>query len=125
MAATCIGLSTVAFGLASETGVVVQNFTSTETSETTELSAHNGTFAAVAFSNRKQNISLSGNCNDSKGAVLERAFGKGVRESSYAAAGQEDFAKYDGWLEAQGLSAGLKETERKIAEIQRGDFAVV
>jgi len=58
-------------------------------------------------------------------AVLEKAFGKGVRESSYAAAGQEDFAKYDGWLEAQGLSAGLKETERKIAEIQRGDFAVV
>lgn len=69
MAATCIGLSTVAFGMASETGVVVQNFTSTETAETTELSAHNGTFAAVAFSNRKQNISLSGNCNDSKGAV--------------------------------------------------------
>ena len=69
MAATCIGLSTVAFGMASETGVVVQNFTSTETAETTELSAHNGTFAAVAFSNRKQNISLSGNCNDSKDSV--------------------------------------------------------
>ena len=58
-------------------------------------------------------------------AVLEKSFGRGVRESQYAAAGQEDFAKYDGWLEAQGLSAGLKETERKIAEIQRGDFAVV
>jgi len=69
MAATCIGLSTVAFGLASETGVVVQNFTSTETAETTELSKHNGTFSAVAFSNRKQNISISGNCNDSVDSV--------------------------------------------------------
>ena len=59
-------------------------------------------------------------------ALLEKALGKGVRESSYpAASAREDFAKYDGWLEAQGLSAGLKETERKIAEIQRGDFAVV
>ena len=36
----------------------------------------------------------------------------------YAASGREDFAKYDGWLEAQGLSAGLKETERKIAEVK-------
>jgi hypothetical protein len=69
MAATCIGLSTVAFGLASETGVVVQNFTSTETAETTEISKHDGTFSAVAFSNRKQNISISGNCNDSVGSV--------------------------------------------------------
>ena len=69
MAATCIGLSTVAFGLASETGVVVQNFTSTETAETTEISKHNGTFSAVAFSNRKQNISISGNCNDAKSFV--------------------------------------------------------
>jgi hypothetical protein len=69
MAATSIGLSTVAFGMASETGVVVQNFTSTETVETTELSAHDGTFSAVAFSNRKQNISLSGNCNDSTQTV--------------------------------------------------------
>lgn len=69
MAATCIGLSTVAFGLASESGVVVQNFTSTETAETTELSKHDGTFSAVAFSNRKQNISISGNCNDSKDSV--------------------------------------------------------
>ena len=51
-------------------------------------------------------------------AVLEKAFGKGVRESSYSAAGQEDFARYDGWLEAQGLSSGLKETERKIAEVR-------
>ena len=58
-------------------------------------------------------------------ALLEKALGKGVRESSYTASGREDFAKYDGWLEAQGLSAGLKETEKKIAEIQRGDFAVV
>ena len=31
---------------------------------------------------------------------------------------QEDLYKYDGWLEAQGLSAGLKETERKIAEVK-------
>ena len=69
MAATCIGLPSVAFGLASESGVVVQNFTSTETAETTELSKHDGTFSAVAFSNRKQNISISGNCNDSKGVV--------------------------------------------------------
>lgn len=51
-------------------------------------------------------------------AVLEKSFGHGVRESRYVAAGQEDFAKYDGWLEAQGLSAGLKETERKIAEVK-------
>jgi len=69
MAATCIGLSTVFFGLADETGVVVQNFTSTETAETTEISKHNGTFSAVAFSNKKANVSLSGNCNDSIGSV--------------------------------------------------------
>ena len=69
MAATCIGLSTVVFGLASESGVVVQNFTSTETAETTEISKHNGTFSAVAFSNRKQNISISGNCNDAVDSV--------------------------------------------------------
>jgi hypothetical protein len=69
MAATCIGLSTVVFGLASESGVVVQNFTSTETSETTEISKHDGTFSAVAFSNKKINVSLSGNCNDSIGSV--------------------------------------------------------
>lgn len=69
MAATCIGLSTVTFGMLAESGVVVQNFTSTDTSETTELSKHNGTFSAVAFSNRKQNISISGNCNDSIDAV--------------------------------------------------------
>lgn len=69
MAATCIGLTGVFFGLASESGVVVQNFTSTETAETTELSKHNGTFAAVAFSNRKQNISISGNCTDSVDSV--------------------------------------------------------
>jgi hypothetical protein len=65
MAATSIGLSTVVFGLAAETGVVVQNFTSTETAETTEISKHDGTFSAVAFSNKKINVSLSGNCNDS------------------------------------------------------------
>jgi hypothetical protein len=69
MAATSIGLSTVVFGLAAETGVVVQNFTSTETAETTEISKHDGTFSAVAFSNKKINVSLSGNCNDSIGSV--------------------------------------------------------
>jgi len=69
MAATCIGLGSVFFGLASETGVVVQNFTSTETSETTELSAHNGVFSAVAFANRKINISLSGNTNSAEGSI--------------------------------------------------------
>ena len=69
MAATSIGLSTVVFGLSAETGVVVQNFTSTETAETTEISKHDGTFSAVAFSNKKINVSLSGNCNDSTGSV--------------------------------------------------------
>jgi hypothetical protein len=69
MAATSIGLSTVVFGLSVETGVVVQNFTSTETAETTEISKHDGTFSAVAFSNKKINVSLSGNCNDSIGSV--------------------------------------------------------
>jgi hypothetical protein len=69
MAATSIGLSTVVFGLSAETGVVVQNFTSTETAETTEISKHDGTFSAVAFSNKKINVSLSGNCNDSIGSV--------------------------------------------------------
>lgn len=69
MAATSIGLSSVFFGLASETGVVVQNFTATETAETTELSKHNGTFSAVAFSNKKENVSISGNCNDSVDSV--------------------------------------------------------
>ena len=48
MAYNLIGLSSVTFGIAAETGVVVQNFTSTETAETTELSAHNGVFSAVA-----------------------------------------------------------------------------
>ena len=69
MAATCIGLTGLSFGLASESGVVVQNFTSTETAETTEISKHDGTFSAVAFSNKKINVSLSGNCNDSIGSV--------------------------------------------------------
>lgn len=69
MAATCIGLGSVFFGLTSESGVVVQNYSETQTTETTELSAHNGQFAAVAFSNNKVNVSISGNCNDSKGVV--------------------------------------------------------
>jgi hypothetical protein len=69
MAANLIGLSSVTFGLAAESGVVVQNFTSTETAETTEISKHDGTFSAVAFSNKKINVSLSGNCNDSIGSV--------------------------------------------------------
>ena len=74
MAATTIGLSTVIFGLAQETGVVVQNFTSTDTAETTELSSHNGTHAVVAFSNRRINVSLSGSSttapSDTIGAAL-------------------------------------------------------
>lgn len=63
MAATTIGLSTVKFGLLAESGVVVQNFSLTQTSETTEVSAHNGTHSAVAFSAFKGNITMSGNCN--------------------------------------------------------------
>ena len=69
MPANYIGLSTVTFGIAAETGVVIQNFTSTETAETTELSAHNGQFSAVAYSNRKVNVSLSGNCNSAEGSI--------------------------------------------------------
>jgi hypothetical protein len=84
MAANLIGLPSVTFGITAETGVVVQNFTSTETAETTEISKHNGTFSAVAFSNRKQNISLSGNCNDavdSVGATLTLAANAGAVSS--------------------------------------------
>ena len=61
MAATTIGGLSVVFGLSSESGVVIQNFTSTDTSETAEISKHDGTHAAVAFSNRRINVSLSGN----------------------------------------------------------------
>jgi len=74
MAATTIGLSTVFFGLAEESGVVIQNFTSTRTSETTELSSYNGVHAVVAFSNQRVNVSLSGNSttapSDTIGAAL-------------------------------------------------------
>ena len=74
MAATCIGLTNVFFGLAEESGVLIQNFTSTQTSETTEISKHDGTHAAVAFSNTKINVSLSGNSttapSDTIGAAL-------------------------------------------------------
>lgn len=63
MAATSIGLSGVAFGLAAETGVVIQSFSLTSTAETTEVSKHNGTHSAVAFSGYKRNVSLSGNCS--------------------------------------------------------------
>jgi hypothetical protein len=63
MAATSIGLSSVAFGLAAETGVVIQSFSLTSTAETTEVSKHNGTHSAVAFSAYKRNVSLSGNCS--------------------------------------------------------------
>jgi hypothetical protein len=72
MAATTIGLSGVAFGLSAETGVVVQNFSLTQTSDTTEVSKHDGTHSAVAFSAFKKNISLSGNCN---GAVASSGVG--------------------------------------------------
>ena len=63
MAATSIGLSTVAFGLTAETGVVIQSFSLTQTAETTEVSKHDGTHSAVAFSGFKRNVSLSGNCS--------------------------------------------------------------
>jgi len=68
MAATSIGLTTVAFGLAAETGVVIQSFSLTSTAETTEVSKHDGTHSAVAFSAFKRNVSLSGNCNGVVGA---------------------------------------------------------
>ena len=73
MAATSIGLSTVAFGLALETGVVIQSFSLTSTAETTEVSKHNGTHSAVAFSAYKRNVSLSGNCS---GAVAASGIGQ-------------------------------------------------
>lgn len=72
MAATSIGLSSVAFGLAAETGVVIQSFSLTQTAETTEVSKHNGTHSAVAFSGFKRNVSLSGNCS---GAVATSGIG--------------------------------------------------
>lgn len=68
MAATSIGLTSVKFGLAAETGVVVQNFSLTQTAETTEISKHDGTMSAVAFSAYKRNISMSGNCSGAVGA---------------------------------------------------------
>ena len=88
MAATCIGNSNVVFGLAEESGVIVQNFTSTQTSETTELSKHNGTFAAVAFSNTRVNVSLSGSSTtaptDTIGAALSiQANADAVSAGSY------------------------------------------
>lgn len=63
MPATSIGLSGLAFGLSLETGVVVQSFSLSQTAETTEVSKHDGTHSAVAFSGFKRNISLSGNCS--------------------------------------------------------------
>ena len=63
MAATSIGLTGIAFGLAAETGVVIQSFSLTQTAETTEVSKHDGTHSAVAFSGFKRNVSLSGNCS--------------------------------------------------------------
>lgn len=69
MAATSIGLTSVSFGLSQETGVVIQSFSSTETMETSELSSHNGQFAAVAFSARRNNISLSGNSTTAQGTI--------------------------------------------------------
>ena len=73
MAATSIGLTSVAFGLASETGVVIQSFSLTQTAETTEVSKHDGTHSAVAFSGFKRNVSLSGNCS---GAVASSGIGQ-------------------------------------------------
>lgn len=69
MAAVSIGLTTVSFGLAQESGLVIQSFTSTETAETTEISDYNGVHAAVAFSNRRFNVSLSGNATTAQGTV--------------------------------------------------------
>lgn len=69
MAATSIGTTGVSFGLSQETGIVIQNFTGTETMETTELSDYNGVFAAVAFSNRRYNVSLSGNATTAQGNI--------------------------------------------------------
>ena len=73
MPATSIGLTTVAFGLAAETGVVIQSFSLTQTAETTEVSKHNGEHSAVAFSAFKRNVSLSGNCS---GAVASSGIGQ-------------------------------------------------
>lgn len=75
MAATTIGGLSVVFGLAAETGVVIQSFTSTDTSETAEISSHNGTHAAVAFSNRRINVSLSGNSSTSPSAGIGLSLG--------------------------------------------------
>lgn len=69
MGATSIGLTGIRFGMAAETGVVVQNFTSTQIMETSELSDVDGEFAAVAFSNKKINISLSGNSTTAIGTI--------------------------------------------------------
>lgn len=75
MAATTIGLSSVVFGLSAESGVVVQNFTSTDTAETTEISKHDGTHSAVAFSNRRINISLSGSCSTAPSSGIGSTLG--------------------------------------------------
>jgi hypothetical protein len=72
MAATSIGLTGLAFGLTTETGVVIQSFSLTQTAESTEISKHDGTHSAVAFSGFKRNVSLSGNCN---GAVASSGIG--------------------------------------------------
>jgi len=72
MAATSIGLTGLAFGLTTETGVVIQSFSLTQTAESTEISKHDGTHSAVAFSGFKKNVSLSGNCN---GAVASSGIG--------------------------------------------------
>jgi len=72
MAATTIGLTGLSFGLSGETGVVVQSFSLTQTADTTEVSKHDGTHSAVAFSAFKRNISMSGNCN---GAVATSGIG--------------------------------------------------
>ena len=63
MAVTTIGLTTVTFGLAAESGIVIQNFSLAHTAEATEVSQHNGTHLAVAFSGYRRNISMSGNCS--------------------------------------------------------------
>ena len=83
MAATTIGLTTVAFGLASESGIVIQSFSLAQTAEATEVSAHNGTHLAVAFSGYRRNISMSGNCS---AAVASSGIGQALALTSNSTA---------------------------------------
>ena len=83
MAATTIGLTTVAFGLASESGIVIQSFSLAQTAEATEVSKHNGEHLAVAFSGYCRNISMSGNCS---AAVASSGIGQALALTSNSTA---------------------------------------